>query len=89
MKLKMIPKRSRESATTTYYEVKLPYENNPIARIANFGAPRTDNWRILREKDETEKWSGRDCGSAEDEGHYKSAEEAFALLQKEYDGVAA
>jgi hypothetical protein len=56
-----------------------------IAKLENFGAPKTQNWRILRKKDgQKDERSGRDGRSAIDEGHYKSEDEAFDVLQKEY-----
>ena len=45
------------------------------AKIANYGAPHRNDWRILRTKAETQgEWTG----------HYESAEEALAALQQEY-----
>jgi hypothetical protein len=45
------------------------------ARIANFGAPNRNDWRIMRIKGEAQsEWTG----------HYASAESALAALQKEY-----
>ena len=46
------------------------------ALIANFGAPRRNDWKIMRIDDDTqEEWNG----------HYESAEEALAVLQKEFE----
>jgi len=46
------------------------------ALIANFGAPLRSDWRIMRiDDDMQEEWNG----------HYESAEEALAILQKEFE----
>jgi hypothetical protein len=46
------------------------------ALIANFGAPNRNDWKIMRiDDDAQEKWNGS----------YPSAEEALAVLQKEFD----
>ena len=46
------------------------------ALIANFGAPRRNDWRIMRIDDDTqENWNG----------HYETAEEGLAMLQKEFE----
>ncbi len=46
------------------------------ARIANFGAPNRDDWRIIRiTPDGTQTdWTG----------HYESVEDALAALQQDY-----
>lgn len=65
--------------TPTRYDVgSLPTGHK--AWIANFSAPnKRDGWRILRYRDKVQSdWTGS----------YKSAEEALAVLQEEYDGVA-
>jgi hypothetical protein len=46
------------------------------ALIANFGAPNRNDWQIMRiDEDAQEGWNGS----------YKSAEEALAVLQKEFE----
>lgn len=46
------------------------------ALIANFGAPRRNDWKLLRiEEDVQEEWAG----------HYESAEDALAVLQKDFE----
>jgi len=46
------------------------------ALIANFGAPHRHDWRIMRiDDDMQEDWNG----------HYETAEEALAVLQKEFE----
>jgi len=46
------------------------------ALIANFGAPHRNDWKIMRiDDDAQEEWNGS----------YQSAEEALAVLQKEFD----
>jgi len=46
------------------------------ALIANFGAPNNADWKLMRiEEDVQEAWSG----------HYDSAKEALAVLQKEFE----
>jgi len=49
--------------------------NGTTARIANFGAPNRNDWRIMRiNSDNTQgDWTG----------HYASAEEALAALQQD------
>jgi hypothetical protein len=46
------------------------------ARIANFGAPNNNDWRIMRiNADNTQSdWTG----------HYKSVEEALAALERDF-----
>jgi hypothetical protein len=46
------------------------------ARIANFGAPNRNDWRIMRiNADDTQSdWTG----------NYQSVEEALAALQRDY-----
>jgi hypothetical protein len=45
------------------------------ARIANFGAPNCDDWQIMR--------INGDNTQSEWTGHYESAEDALAALQKD------
>jgi hypothetical protein len=46
------------------------------ALVANFGAPRRNDWKIMRiEDDAQEQWNG----------NYASAEDALAVLQKEFE----
>jgi len=45
------------------------------ARIANFGAPNRDDWRIM--------WVNADNTQTDWSGHYSSVEEALAALQIE------
>jgi hypothetical protein len=46
------------------------------ALITNFGAPQRDDWKIMRiDDDAQEEWNGT----------YKSAEQALAVLQKEFE----
>ncbi len=46
------------------------------ARIANFGAPNRDDWRVMR--------INTDNTQTEWIGHYESVETALADLQREY-----
>ena len=51
------------------------------ARIANFGAPNCNDWRIMRinADDSQTGWTG----------HYKSVDEALAALEQDYQSKPA
>lgn len=66
-----------EYGTGTVYQYRVGHMPPGYqALIANFGAPNNSDWKLMRiEEDIQEEWSG----------HYESAEEALAVLQKEFD----